>query len=102
MEVTYTFRHSEPSPVLRRRISDKLEKLSKYFLKATKAHVILNVEGSRHIAEITLSERHQVLFAEDRSHDMYQSVTGAVTKLERQLKKIKEKTKAHHHKGDVS
>jgi putative sigma-54 modulation protein len=96
MDVTYTFRHSDPSPALQEQISEKLKRLSKYFLNATKAHVILIVEGHRHIAEITLSENHQVICAKDDSHNMYKSANGAISKLETQLKKIKEKVKSHH------
>ena len=96
MEVTVTFRHSDPSPVLRDTIERKISKLAKYFLKATQAHVILNVEKSRHIAEITLAENHHTLYARADSHDMYRSLDDAVLKMQRQLKKLKEKIKAHH------
>lgn len=97
MEVTVTFRHSESSPVLKQNIESKLRKLEKYLLKATQAHVILNVEKSRHIVEIMVSENHQQLYAREDSHDMYQSLEGAILKLARQLKKMKEKVKSHHH-----
>lgn len=96
MEVNVTFRHSDPSPVLKENIERKLEKVAKYFMKATQVHVILNVEKSRHIAEITLSENHRTLYAREDSHDMYRSLDGAILKIEKQLKKLKEKTKRHH------
>lgn len=96
MDVTVTFRHSEPSKALRETIEAKIRHLSKYLMKAVQAHVILKVEKSRHIAEITLSENHHTLYAQDGSHDMYRSVNGALAKLERQLKKLKEKVKSHH------
>ena len=98
MELTVTFRHSEPSNVLKQNIEEKLSKLNKYLLKASQAHVILMVERSRHIAEITLSENHHTLCAKEGSHDMYQSVDLAIAKLERQLKKLKEKVKSHHNR----
>ena len=96
MEVNVTFRHAEASGVLRDHINDKIKKLTKYFIKPTSAHIILNVEGSRHIAEITLSENHSLFNAREGSHDMYLSGDRAVSKLERQLKKYKEKIKDHH------
>ncbi len=98
MEVNVTFRHAEASEVLRDHISEKIQKLAKYFIKPTGAHVILNVEGSRHIAEISLSENHSLFNAREGSHDMYLSVDRAVSKLERPLKKYKEKIKDHHKK----
>lgn len=98
MEVNVTFRHAEPSEVLKNHIHEKITKLSKYFIKPTIAHIILNVEGSRHIAEITFSESHNLFNAKGASHDMYQSLDAAIAKIERQLKKYKEKIKGHHKK----
>jgi len=96
MEISFTFRHSDTSEALKQHVAEKLDRLSKYFLKAVQAHVILNVEHGRHIAEITLSEKHRLLYAKDASHDMYHSVDGVLDKLEHQLKKVKERAKEHH------
>jgi putative sigma-54 modulation protein len=98
MEINVTFRHAESSEALKRHIIDKIQRLSKYFIKPTLAHVILNVEGHRHMAEISLSENHGLFTAHEKSHDMYQSVDGALAKLERQLKKYKERIKSHNKK----
>ena len=96
METTITFRHSDPSPALKRHIEEKIGRLSKYFIKAIQAHVILTVEKSQHIAEITLSENQHVLNAKEGSDDMYHSLNMALHKLESQLRKLKEKVKSHH------
>ncbi|MBI4373310.1 MAG: ribosome-associated translation inhibitor RaiA [Deltaproteobacteria bacterium] len=96
METTITFRHSDPSPALKKHIEEKIGKLRKYFMKAIQAHVTLTVEKSQHIAEITLSENQHVLNAKEGSHDMYQSLNRAIDKLESQLRKLKEKVKSHH------
>lgn len=99
MEVNVTFRHSESSEALRRHVMEVINhKLSKYFIKPIMTHVTLNVEGSRHIAEISLSENHGLFTARQGSHDMYLSVDRALAKIERQLKKYKEKIKGHHKK----
>lgn len=98
MEINVTFRHAESSEVLRDHIEDKIQKLSKYFIKATNAHVTLNVEGTRHVAEISLAENHNLFNARALSHDMYLSVDRALAKIERQLKKYKERIKGHHKK----
>jgi len=98
LEINVTFRHADPSRVLREHIEDKISRLSKYFIKPTNAHVTLNVEGTRHVAEISLAENHNLFNAKVLSHDMYLSVDRALAKLERQLKKHKEKVKGHHRK----
>ena|SRR3989338_3509262 len=96
MELNVTFRHAETSEVLKEHIREKIAKLSKYFIKPVQAHVTLNVEGPRHIAEISLSENHGLFNAREGSHDMYLSVDRVLAKIERQLKKYKEKIKDHH------
>ena len=101
-EINITFRHSSSSNALKTHVQDKISKLGKYFIKPTNAHIILNVEGSRHTAEITLSENHSVFAANETSHDMYHSVDRAIDKLETQLKKYKEKIKNHHKKEENS
>ncbi len=98
MEISVTFRHSETSPAIQKHIRDKIQKLSKYFIKPTNAHITLNVEGTRHAAEISFAEDHSVLNAHVVTHDMYVSVDRALEKLETQLKKYKEKLKNHHKK----
>lgn len=98
MEINVTFRHADSSRVLREHIQDKISRLSKYLIKPTNAHVTLNVEGTRHMAEISLSENRSLFNAKALSHDMYLSVDRALAKIERQLKKYKEKIKGHHKK----
>lgn len=96
MEINITFRHSDPSPALKTHIQEKMDKLAKYFIKPTMAHITLNVEGARHHAEISISENHGYFTAQEMTHDMYISVDRAIEKIERQLKKYKEKIKNHH------
>lgn len=98
MEIHVTFRHTETSKVIQEHIKEKIEKLTKYLIKPTHAHVTLNVEGTRHFAEIALSENHDIFNASALTHDMYLSVDRALAKIERQLKKYKEKKKNHKKK----
>lgn len=102
MEINVTFRHAESSKVLKDHIEDKIQRLSKYFIKPTNAHITLNVEGTRHVAEIIFSENHGLFNARALSHDMYLSVDRALAKIERQIKKYKEKIKGHHKKPSRS
>ncbi|QQR80513.1 MAG: ribosome-associated translation inhibitor RaiA [Deltaproteobacteria bacterium] len=99
MEINVTFRHSEPSDSVRQHILERIQKLSKYLIKPTMAHVTLNTEGTRHTAEISLSENHAVFNAHDTTHDLFSSVDSALDKIEVQLKKYKEKIKDHHKTG---
>lgn len=98
MEVIITYRHIESSPGLQSHVEQKMLKLKKFFIKPIKAHVIFNVENSRHVAEITLSENHNSFYAKDDGHDMYHSLDRVINKMAHQLQKHKEKVKNHHWK----
>ncbi len=98
MEINITFRHTEPSDVLKTHIHERIEKLSKYFIKPIIAHVTLNAEKSEILAEISLAENHNVFNAHERSHDLKMAFDVASHKIESQLKKHKEKVKDHHKK----
>lgn len=95
MELHVTFRHMDPSETIKRHVQSRLNRLKKYLLKPETAHVILEVEKFRRIAEITLTDNGDRIAALDESGDMYESIDGAVAKLERQLKKHKDKIQSH-------
>jgi putative sigma-54 modulation protein len=72
--------------------------LRKYFERLINAHVILSVEKYRHIAEITLKVSGLTLASKEESDDMYSSIDHAVDKLERQVKRYKQKLQNHKSK----
>jgi putative sigma-54 modulation protein len=57
--------------------------------------VVLSLEKHRHQAEITLNTNGITVNARDVTEDMYAAIDLAVDKLERQVKKHKEKLKDH-------
>lgn len=95
METTFTFRNLEASDALKTHTLIKLEKLNKYLIKPTKAHIIFNVERFHHIVECTVNANGVQYISHEKSEDMYTSIDKAVAKLERQLKKYKEQIKHH-------
>ncbi len=95
MELNVTFRHMESSETIREHIQARVDKLMKYLLKPESAHFILETEKFRRKAEITLTDNGDRITAIEESSDMYQSIDGAIAKIERQLKKHKEKVQSH-------
>lgn len=95
MELHVTFRHLDPSDTIKTHVEHGLDKLKKYLVKPETAHVILAVEKFRRIAEITLTENGNRITATEESADMYESIDGALAKIEIQLKKYKDKVKSH-------
>ncbi len=95
MEATFTFRKTEPTEALKTHAFDKLGKLDKYLPKPVNAHVIFKVEGFRHCVEIAFHSNGVRYFGKGESNDMYTSIDDAVAKIEKQLKRNKERIKGH-------
>ena len=92
MQVAVSFRHLETSPPLRDYASEKLEHVvNKYIQAPTEAKVILAVEKFWHIAKINLKVHGLTVKSEEKSEDMYSSIDLALDKLERQLRRYKDK-----------
>ena len=96
MQPTITGHHIEVTPALRKRINSKMGKLERHFDHVTDAHVILTVEKKRHQAEATINVSGAKLYASSVEEDMYTAIDGLMDKLDRQIRKHKEKLTDHH------
>ncbi len=72
-----------------------MSKFSKYINNITDATVTLSVEKYRHKAEVLLKVNGLMIQAESITGEMYSSIDEVVDKLERQIKKYKEKISSH-------
>jgi putative sigma-54 modulation protein len=101
MQVTTTFRHLEQSDALKSYAEEKLERLTKYIDEPITAQVFLTVEKKiRHIVEIVINAKGVSTKASEATNDMYAAIDAVIDKMERQLKRYKEKIKAHKPNGD--
>lgn len=91
MQVNITFRHLEPTEALKSHVKDRVEHVQRYVDRATEAHAVLHVENLSHHAEITVKAGRFLLRGTAKSQDMYASIDQAADKIEKQLKKHKEK-----------
>lgn len=99
MQINLTGHHIELTDSLHDYVNEKMGKLEKHFDKVSNTHVILSVENVRHKAEATVNMSGNNIFAESTENDMYSAIDSLVDKLDRQVKKHKEKLKNHlHHK----
>ena len=97
MQVNITFRHLEPTEALKTHVRGRVEHVQRYIDRPTDAHAVLHVENLHHHAEITLKAGRFLLRGTAKSQDMYASIDAAADKIERQLKKHKERI--HDHKA---
>ena len=96
MQVAVSFRQLETSNALREYASEKLEHtVRKYIHGAVDAKVVLAVEKFWHIATFTLTVSGLVIKSSEKSEDMYSSIDLALAKLDRQLRRYKDRIRDH-------
>ena len=96
MQLNITGHHVDVTDSLKAYVSEKLERLEKHFDHVNNVHVILTVEKLRQKAEATVNINGGSLFADCTNDDMYAAIDSMADKLDRQIKKHKEKLKDHH------
>lgn len=96
MQLNITFRHVEPIESLKEYVREKVERADKYLDRAGEAHVVLTHERHLNNADITIQSGSWVLRGREKSEDMYASIDLAMDKIERQLRRYKDRLKNHH------
>jgi putative sigma-54 modulation protein len=91
VNVEYTGRHYEVTPIIRKEVETGLAKIRKILGDKFEAHVILAVEKHRHKAEITIRPRNGPLVSLAQAKDMTIAVSEALDHLEKQAVKYKTK-----------
>ena len=92
MDFEYTGRHMDVTPAIRTHVEDHFRKIEHIFNDTTaRAHVIIEVEKNRQIGEVLVHWRDHTLTARDTNADMYQALTRAIGKIEKQALKLKKK-----------
>ena len=96
MQLNVTGRRLEVTEALESYARTKLGRLERHFDHVTNVHVVLSVERERRRAEATVHVTGRELFADAVEEDMYAAIDALVDKLDRQIKRYKEKTTDHH------
>jgi putative sigma-54 modulation protein len=96
MHLEITGHHVEVTDSMRDYVSNKLEKIGRHFDLVSDVHCILTVEKLRHKAEATVSVNGAKIYADSTEEDMYAAIDDLAYKLERRVRKHKEKLVDHH------
>ena len=100
MKFEYTGRHVEVTEALRSHVEEHFNRLNHLFDgDNAKAHVIIEVEKGRHRSEIVVKWRKDVLTANTKNSDMYQSLSQTIAKIEKQALKLKNKVIDKSHRA---
>lgn len=96
MQVTVKTKNLELTDALKSYAEKKLKKVDKYFGNIHLAEVMMSTERNRHIVEITVHANGMILRGEGKTDDMYSCVDLVMAKLEKQLRKHKDKVLTLH------
>lgn len=91
MQLNVTGHHVEVTPSLRGYVAKKLERIGRHFDRVIDVHCVLTVEKLRQKAEATLHVSGNAIHARATEEDMYAAIDLLADKLDRSIKKHKEK-----------
>jgi putative sigma-54 modulation protein len=97
MQINITGHHIEVTPALKAYVTEKLGRISRHFDHVIAINVILKVEKpQQQQAEATVSAAGKSLFAQDTSTDMYAAIDGLSDKLDKQVRRYKDRVRGNH------
>ena len=96
MQLNVSGHHIDVTPALRGYVETKIEKIGRHFDLVSDVNCVLTVEKLRHKAEARVNVNGGTIYADNTEEDMYAAIDGLVDKLERRVRKYKEKLVDHH------
>ncbi len=100
MNIIVNGRHLDITPALRSYAEEKVKKFERYLSDISEAVVTLSIEKKyRHKAEVLLKANGMLIQAEGVTGEIYSSIDEVSEKLERQVKKYKEKLQSFRKGG---
>jgi putative sigma-54 modulation protein len=100
MQITISGHQVEITDSLRAYVYEKIGRVQKHFDHVINTSVVLHVQKTRHMAEATIHARGANLHADAEGGDMYTAIDALADKLDRQMRKHKEKTTDHHRREE--
>ena len=101
MQINITARHGHLSSSTQEKISEKVERVRKFYDRVTLIHVTVDLEHADQPAvELVISaEHHDDFVARDAAGSLLAAVDSVIHKVEMQLRKHKEKLTEHRATG---
>lgn len=99
MNILVSGRHLEVTPALRAYAEEKIKRFERYLSNITEATVTLSVEKFSHKVEVLLKANGLMIQAEGVTGEIYSAIDEVVEKLDKQVKRYKEKLVSHR-KGE--
>jgi putative sigma-54 modulation protein len=101
MQVTVNGRHIEVTDALKQYATEKFGRLDKYLPKAVQAIITLSVvKKVHHRAEASIKSNGLLIQASEETEEMYSAIDLLIEKIERRVKRYKEKLVDHKHQSN--
>jgi len=97
MQLEVTGQNVEITPALKAYVTEKTERLERHFDNLISGHFVLHLGKPEHVVEgtITVGGRTNPLHAEGQAEDMYAAIDTLIDKLDRQVRRHKDKVTSH-------
>lgn len=103
MQFSVTFRHMESTDALKQYAEERMQKIKKYFPDPIACHVVLSTERHNHRVDVNLQLHNGLQVAGHEATDnMYSSIDLVVAKIERQVRRYKDKLRDHKVRADMT
>ncbi len=100
VQISIDGRRIEITPAIQEYLEQKLQKLKKYFPHVIDIHVVLFTQKYNQVVEITIKANRFTVHGIEKTNDLYASIDKVIEKLDKQLRKHKERlTKVHKRKS---
>ena len=96
MQITIKGHQVEVTPALHEYALGKFERLTRHFDQLHDLSIVHGVEKLLHKAEATMLLSGKTLHADATASDMYAAIDALVDKIDKQVRKAKEKLTDHH------
>ena len=97
MQFSVTFRHMEATEALKDYAKEKVQRIKKYFPDPIAVHVVMSTERYNHRADVNVQLHNGLKIAgHEATENMYSSIDLVVAKIERQVRRYKDKLRTHN------
>ncbi len=97
MQLSITFRHMDASEAVKDYAREKVERIRKYFPDPIKGHVVFSCDrGYTHVADVQITLHNGIVIkGVESTEDVYSSIDLVMAKIERQVRRYKERIRDH-------
>lgn len=97
MKLNITYRHLDPTPAIKAKITEKATHLKKFFHGKIEISWVCSIENKIHRSSVNVHASHNYFHAEAKSDNLYKTFDEVIEKLERQIMKKDSKAKDKIH-----